>query len=223
MNKPTPPTPTRAARPWRVLRWKRKRQSLSTATITPLDAVLLAVDSARRSGWALYSRGHLVRYGECNSRTPLERAEVVSDALRHAGALELPVGLVLEVPYGGPLKTLLSLAETAALWRDTWIGYEQHPRRVIDVLATEWRERLFGVGSMPRDAARRLEQLTAQRIVATSTLRHAPELGGDSVAAICLGYVARSSAALQTALPCALVDLRKNPRARLTVNMKGKP
>lgn len=209
--------------PWRALRWKRKRQSLSTATITPLDAVLLAVDSARKSGWALYSRGQLIRFGECSSRLPHERAEVVAEALRFAHALELPVALVLEVPFGGPLKTLLSLAESAALWRDTWVSYEQQPRRVLEVLATEWRERMFGPGKLPRDAARRFEALAAARIVQQSPQQNPPELGGDSAAAVCLGYVARSSGALQAALPCALVDLRRHPRARLTVHARLKP
>ena len=225
MNPTKPAPPLRTARPWRsrVIRWKRKRQSLSASTIAPLDAVLLAVDSARNSGWALYARGQLNKYGECNSRAPHERAEVVADALRLAVALDRPIGLVLEVPFGGPLKTLLSLAESATLWRDTWIAYEQHPRRVIDVLATEWRERMFGVGTMPREDARRLEQITAQRILDVARMTSRPALGGDAAAAVCLGYTARSSSALQTALPCALIDLRRHPRARLTVHAKGKP
>jgi len=217
--------PLRVARPWRsrVIRWKRRRQSLSASTIAPLDAVLLAVDSARCSGWAVYARGQLHTYGECSSRVPQERAEVVAEALRLSVALDRPIGLVLEVPFGGPLKTLLSLAETAALWRDTWVAYEQHPRRVIDVLATEWRERMFGTGSMPREDARRLEQITAQRIRDVARLSSRPELGGDAAAAVCLGYTARTSSALQTALPCALIDLRRHPRARLTVHAKGTP
>jgi hypothetical protein len=222
MTKP-PVLPIRPSRTWRGLRWRRKRQSLSAATMTPIDAVLLAVDSARRSGWAIFARGQLMRYGECDGRAPHERAAVIADLLRLAEAMALPAGLVLEVPFGGPLKTLLSLAESAALWRDTWRAYEQPPRRVLEVLASEWRERMFGSGSMPRDDARRLEQLTARRIVDLAHLGDQTGLGGDAAAAVCLGHVARSSAALQAALPCALVDLRRNPRARLTVHTREKP
>jgi len=209
---PTPPLrPSREGRTkWRVLRFGRTRRAPIAVTLRPLRAVVLAIDSARKSGWALYDRGTLVAYGECAANIAHQRDHVITGALRTADAAQLRAAIAVETPFGGALQTIVSLATSAALWRDTWRAHGEPLRACLDVQAGEWRRHLFGSGKMPRDAARRLEQLTVQRIVQ----QHQPaiglaDIGPDAAAAICFGYVARSSVELQSALRCDLVETSK--------------
>lgn len=209
---PLPPLrPSKEGRTkWRVLRFGRTRRAPIAVALRPLRAVVLAIDSARKAGWAIYDRGSLVAYGECASGFAHQRDHVIDMALGYAGRAGLPTAIAVETPFGGPLATIVSLATSAALWRDTWRAHKEPLRACLDVQAGEWRRHLFGSGKMPRDAARRLERLTAQRIAH----QHQPaiglaDIGPDAAAAICFGYVARSSVELQSALRCDLVETSK--------------
>lgn len=204
-----------------MLRARPRPARTLALTIRPLEAVVLAVDSARRAGFAVYLRGVLADYGEVLSRKPLDRADVVRGALRLAEHAGLSCALALETPYGGTVATLLSLHATAELWRDTWLAHEQAASHVLDLDAGQWRKLIFGGGNLPRDDARRLEALTAERIVARDRVRPpGATIGPDAAAAICLGHVARSSVALQEALGCELSRARARPRPTLEVNRR---
>jgi hypothetical protein len=177
-------------------------------TQRPLDAAILAIDSARRSGFALYVRGELVRYGECNARCQADRLEVIARAQRLAAEFELRLGFVVEAPFGGTLATALSLTASLELWRDSWRALGGVGTRVLQLRASDWRAQVFGKGSLPRDVARHLEQVMAQRIARLHIGDEAPPIGGDSAAAICLGYTQLRSSALRAALRCELVPAR---------------
>lgn len=196
------------SRGWLMIRRRRQAPRRFDHAPRPLRAAILAIDSARRSGYAVYVAGELVQYGECNARRFADRLSVLEIALMRSKGAQLPLGLVLEEPFGGTLATALSLHASLELWRDTWLAIGGKLRHVAQERAADWRLRLFGSARMPRDQVRRLEQITAQRIAALAGYRG--DIGGDAAAAICLGYAHRQSALLHKSLRCALVD----PRAR---------
>lgn len=178
-------------------------------TIRPLEAVLLAVDTAKRAGHALYSSGRLLSYGEIITADTQVRRDVIAHALDHAKHLGLPCALALEEPWGGVITTLLPLAQAVALWSDSWAFEGGSPKHVIQYQAQEWRAPLFGRSSMPRLEQRRLEQITAGSISLEFRLEHLDVPGPDASAAICMGYVVRRSAELQTKLGCELAVVRR--------------
>jgi hypothetical protein len=194
----------------RIRRRKAARPVLHVLTKTPLNAVIIAIDSAKRSGCATYERGRLVHYAEVRARDPHARLRYLQGALERASRLrDVTCALVLEVPYGGTLATAISLSETVTLWRDTWATLLQPPRHVVEKLASEWRRELFGRGDMTREQARHLEAITAARIAAQdidmSVVPVVP-IGGDAAAAICLGFTCVRSPLLREALGCELLS-----------------
>jgi hypothetical protein len=198
-----PNLPTR--KPWQLLRLRRRKTAPLVQTLRPLEAVLLAVDTAQGAGWALYGAGELMLFGEVKTGRPEARRDVVAQTIHLGDRLGLPLAVVLEAPWGGALGTIISLAQSVALWRDTWLDSGEPLGTVLELQAREWRRPLFGAGNMPRLEQRRLEQLTAARICAEFNIGGAAP-GPDASAAICLGYVCRRSAELQTRLRCALVE-----------------
>jgi len=209
MTRPTLPT----RKPWQLLRLRRRKAGPFVQTLQPLDAVLLSVDTAHGAGWAIYRTGDLVAFGEVRTARPGERRSVVAQVINLADRLERPAGLVLEAPWGGALGTIISLAQSVALWRDTWIDSGEPLANVLELQAREWRRPLFGGANMPRLEQRRLEQITASRICGEFRIAdHVP--GPDAAAAICLGYVCRRSAELQTRLRSELIDRPLRPLRR---------
>jgi len=192
----------------RFVRIRRRRLQLEQLVPKPLRAVICAIDSAKRSGCAIYVSGQLAEHREVDATRHAERAAAVQRALELAQASELPIALVLEVPYGGTLKTALSLTASSVLWKDTWLELGGSPKHVLERMANEWRATLYGSGSgrLSREHNRRLEQLIAARIVSEHLDRTLGDFGGDESAAICLGFSAVRSALLQRALKCQLKD-----------------
>jgi hypothetical protein len=182
-----------------MLRIRRKAQSFGTRTAEPLRAVLLTIDNARRSGVAVHVCGRLHYYAESDVSHGPWRRQIVRDAITIAQVRNLPLGAVLEVPFGGYVGAALSLSGTAELWRDTWRGAGRAPEHMLECTANEWRRSLLGRAGMPRAQARRIEQEIASQ-TAQRDLHHPQRrtLGADEAAAICIGQVAiRSSAVAQ--------------------------
>src|SRR5207344_3635290 len=102
MTRPTLPT---ARRPWQMLRLRRRKSAPFIQTMQPLDAVLLAVDTAHGAGWAIYNRGDLAAFGEVRTARTSDRRAIVEQVVGIAARLKCPAGLVLEAPWGGPLGT----------------------------------------------------------------------------------------------------------------------
>jgi len=202
MTRPTLPP----RKPWQILRLRRRKSAPFVQTMQPLDAVLLAVDTAHGAGWALYRCGGLVAFGEIRTSRTADRRAIVAQTLALARRLERPAAIALEAPWGGPLGTIISLAQSVALWRDSWLDADAHERTVLELQAREWRRTLFGGGNLPRLEQRSLEQITARRIAAEAGLAEHVPPGPDASAAICLGYVCRRSAELQARLRCELVE-----------------
>jgi hypothetical protein len=169
--------------------------------LEPLRAVLLTIDAAKSSGVAVYVCGRLHSYAEADSRQGAQRRQIVRDAITTAEVRDLPLGAVIEVPFGGYTNAALSLSASVELWRDTWRSAGQHPDRMLEFTATEWRRALFDQAGMPRAQARRLEATLATAI-AHRDLRQTNHytLGADAAAAICIGQVAIVSSAVAAQL-----------------------
>lgn len=189
----------------------RSPKQLGARTLRPLEAVVLAIDSAKRSGHATYVRGRLVHFGELDTRDPAARIAAIRFALDAAAAANLQAGIAIETPFGGNLSTLLSLNTHVAVWRATWTALGGSPAATIDVQAQEWRRQLFGRAQLPRQVIRRIESITAAQIETAHKTVSCDRLGDDAAAAICLGYVARSSATLLAALGCKLIAPSSDP------------
>ena len=180
---------------------------LRPPTPRPLDAAIMMIDSAKTSGIALYVRGRLYAYNECNARDPRARLHVLRELITTATVRGLPYAVALEVPWGGYQSVALSLHATATLWRDSWLQLEQRDELMVDSGdAARWRKRLFGDAKMPRDYARRIEMSYAHQVVRRDILDpHVRRVGPDAAAAICIGQVMIRSPELQQTLGCGLV------------------
>lgn len=181
---------------------RRKRAPLQPPTPQPLAAVVLAIDAAKRSGLAWYVLGELAMYSEVDAYDPLARTAVLATAIAAASVRGVPLGVVIEVPFGGRVNAVLSLNATVKLWRDSWRAAGQPPGHMLDRTALEWRQRLFG--RVKREQARRLEAVLAEQIAAYDMPGEAHRIGPDAAAAICLGKTMIRSRELQSALGCAL-------------------
>jgi hypothetical protein len=173
----------------------------------PLDAVLIAIDSAKRSGFATYARGVVHRYGEIDTTRARDRDRVIEDAVSVAYRLGVPCGCVLEVPWGGYTSTVIALERTAQSWRSTWVAHGQDESRCIERTAGDWRNVLFGRRSMPREQARMLEGALARQIIERQCgSPEYPPIGPDAAAAICIGQTITRARELLAVLGCRVVD-----------------
>jgi hypothetical protein len=139
-----------------------KRRGSSPAP-KPWLAVVLGVDTAARSGWAVSVSGRLVESGEVDTLAEVEVERVVRSALTHGAAGGLPVVLVLEAPYGGRVEIIAALGVARERWLRAWRAVGQSPRRVVRVQPSTWRAAVLGqcaIGKR-RDEVRALEQQVA--------------------------------------------------------------
>lgn len=205
MRAPRIPRVPAAAPARRAKRRKPRRESLPP-TATPLDAVIVALDSARTTGYAIYVRGRLRAFGELDARDAESRRVVLSQAIGWASMSGIPVGVALEVPFGGHYRAAQSLAATAELWRDSWRSLGQLPARCVERTAGDWRRVLFGSGALGREHARHLERMLAERLVVSDMRPTSPvRVGPDAAAAICIGQVIIRARELLAVLGCGCV------------------
>lgn len=198
------------ARRRRMLHIPRKRVAPAAPTPRPLAAVLVALDVATCTGWAIYISGKLWAYGQVDARDPAVRSRVFADAIGAAYMRQMPVGVVLEVPWGGSVTVALSLHANVTRWRESWRTARQPDDRLIERTAGQWRRDLFGAhgGKMPRAQARAFEAALAEQVIARDfgARRFARPLPGpDAAAAICVGQTIIRSGELHRALGCGLV------------------
>lgn len=126
----------------------------------PWLAVVLAVDTANNSGWALRAAGRQLEFGEVDTFDADAVARIVRWAIRCARRLDLPLVLVLEAPWGGTVKTVASLGAARERWMHAWRQYEQASSRVIRVQVATWRAAVLGRHwvSAKREDVRKHEQ-----------------------------------------------------------------
>jgi hypothetical protein len=136
--------------------------------------VVLAVDTARSSGWCITQGGKYVDSCQCDAFSDEPRA-----LCARAIALDPKAQLVLERPFGGNLATLQGLGAARGCWLSAWRAAtgKKTDVRVTSVYAQVWRSQLFGSSA----GFALQERITAQLMTRKT------HVGADEAAAICIG------------------------------------
>jgi hypothetical protein len=164
----------------------------------PWQCVILAVDTARQSGWASYVRGRLQRFGEVDTLDAGKLAVLASQAVTLGAEQELPVVLVLETPFGGSVGVVSALGQARERWLVAWHGARQSRGRVVLVLPGVWRGPVLGRHAvrLERELVRQLELQTASALVLEQQGKQWLSLGHDEAAAILIGRWAAHAGAV---------------------------
>ncbi len=149
----------------------------------PWECVVLAVDTARQSGWALYVVGKYEQSGEIDTLDATGVELVVSIALERAMALGKPLVMALEFRYGGRQWVTAGLAVACERWRAAWRKAGISERRALKVGPSTWRAAVLG---SPWAHARREGVRSVEQAVAAGLARRA--VGPDEAAAVCIGH-----------------------------------
>jgi len=162
---------------------RRSRTKAPSPAPLPWDAVVLGIDTARRSGWAIAVQGKRVDSGELDTLDAGEVQRVVAWAVSLGALGRLPVVLVLEAPWGGSVSVVAALGAARERWMAAWRACGQSPRRVVRVQASTWRCGVLGrvTAGMEREAVRALEQSVANRLAGKA-------LGPDEAPACLIAY-----------------------------------
>lgn len=178
-------------------------------SFSPHDCVTVSVDTATRSGWAVFAQGEYVNSGE----VPLDIApicKVIRAAMLIAEIASVPCVLVLERPFGQARgKARGGSDKGRALWRACWRQCRGLTKRIVSVYPSVWRANVLGkgMGSAPRDEARKAEQRRADRIKleAASQIDDPDAIGynatPDEAAAICIGLWSARAGQVGAVLP----------------------
>jgi hypothetical protein len=150
--------------------------------VLPYACVILAIDTARRSGWSVWVKGQLLRWGETDVLIDRHVGQICEGALAHGLVDGLPVFLVLEKPFAG-----VDQGQYRGNWKAAFLEAGGTLRRVVQVAPATWRARVLGGGASraKRDYVRKLEADVARWWTKTMTI------GPDEAAAICIGAWAR--------------------------------
>lgn len=170
----------------------------------PWQCTLLAVDTARQSGWAIYCMGVLQEHGEVDTLDEATLEQLVRNALEIATDCAVPLVLVLEEPFGGRPEIVAALGVARERWLRAWRQADQSLRRVVRVQPSTWRGPVLGSEwvSAPRNAVRDQEMRTARALTKRMTRYDGsvPPLGHDEAAAILIGRWAAHAAAVGRAI-----------------------
>jgi hypothetical protein len=165
-----------------------ERKAKLPPSAVPHQCVLLALDTAENSGWALYVRGKLHGFGEVDMLRAEDRGEWNADrvcmhAIWEAGYLEkLPCVMVYERPFRGTVQ-----GQWIGAWKRAWVLNNGRKAAMVGVYPSSWRARVFGRGNMDRDTARELETRRASGIVCDDMTDTSNDVRPDESAAICIG------------------------------------
>jgi hypothetical protein len=134
---------------------------------------VLAVDTARSSGWCITIGGAYHSSGQCDAFGPAPR-EICVRVIN----LSPKAQLVLERPFGGSTATLVGLGAARGCWESSWREATGGKTlvRCKSVYPQVWRSQLFG--STASFALQ--ERLTAQLVTRKT------DVGADEAAAVCI-------------------------------------
>lgn len=125
---------------------KKAKKAKQPPSIRPWKCVVLAVDTATRSGWSIAVCGKYDRSGEVHTRDVAELGRVVGEAQQLAANLEVPLVLVLEKPFGGHAITVATLGEARGTWKSAWRSAGLSDGKVTMVMPQTWRASVLGPG-----------------------------------------------------------------------------
>lgn len=170
-----------------LARWKsrvkspRKPKLRLTPSHTPIDCVVLAVDTAKNSGWSLWVRGKYVDSGEIgimDHGRMVARIRYCMGVVMDSGLSSEKFVLVLERSWGGGRHQIEGLGAARHAWLSAWCDAHatKTPRRVVRVYPATWRARIFGTTKQ-----------TSGRESSFGLVHKGSAAGGDEAAAICIG------------------------------------
>ena len=147
---------------------------------TPNPCVVLGLDVANKSGWAIGVNGKIVGSGEhqlLSFRGARETTHVVERALRASNAFLLPVVAIFERPWGGRMG--LGATKAEGYWQHALLAALIPTRRMGNVYPSQWRAvELNGLSPRARrEEIRPVEQARAREVVGR-------EVGEDEAPAI---------------------------------------
>jgi hypothetical protein len=162
-------------------------------------AVILAIDTAKQSGWAIFTPGQYAESGEANIEDRVELERITARAMKIALACDMPCILVLEKPWrSGFASTYTGLGAARFAWMQAWKAAGFTERRVVRVHPQTWRSKVLGRSrrneSEPKDAIAILEQRYAKATAGR-------DVGPDEAAAIGLGVYATRAGEVVAKLP----------------------
>lgn len=175
----------------------RVRRSGEQPAPRPWLCTLLAIDTARISGWALYVEGELQAFGEIDTLVDEPEIDrVVRLAVDTAAGGTPPLVLVLESPWGGSVDVVAALGAARERWLRAWRQCEQPLGRVLRVRPSTWRAGVLGSRSigLGRDSVRALELRIARAVAQVEFDGH------DAAAAILIGRWATHARAVGRAI-----------------------
>lgn len=135
----------------------------------PWQAVLLSVDTATRSGWAVTLAGETLAYGEADTLDEQSLSDIVRFAQSTAERWDVPTVLVLEAPWGGRrnfLATLMALGAARERWMRAWRAAGLPVSRAVRVKPNVWRRVALGkaYAGAKREVVRAGEQEVASHM-----------------------------------------------------------
>ena len=191
--------------------------------VHPWRAVVLGVDAAKRSGWAIMFGGQLLESGEANKDRDPELLRVCSIALRHAEKRDVPCVMVLERPPnrvhpGRQASTLIGLGAARQAWEMAWRTQGGVRKRIVHVLPVTWRSALGIVNQASKGGLSTAEHERERAYVHTRkralTARPAwitTEVGADEAAAICIAEWGSRAGETGAVLPEKLRHVAQRP------------
>lgn len=170
----------------------------------PWECVVLAVDTAKRSGYCVLECGRHCESGEVDTLDEAIVERIVANAVERAAFLNLPLVLVLEAPFGGSVDVVSALGVARERWLRAWRLAEQSPARVVKVMPSQWRGPVLGAFwvSQPREAVRAQERIVAAAILKRQRklARASLPVGDDEAPAILIGTWAAHAARVGRAI-----------------------
>jgi hypothetical protein len=153
------------------------------------QAIVLGVDTARNSGWAISAAGKHVQSGELDTHDAEAIRKVVATAVLRAWAEVLPCVLVEEKPWGGTVATVAGLGAAREAWEGAWRDLaEGHRGKIVRVHPSTWRAAILGKGYVgkPRGVCRDAERSMALGIIGHPGGKHPLAIGHDEAPAVCI-------------------------------------
>lgn len=164
----------------------------------PHACVVLAVDTARNSGMAVYLRGRYIASGEVRKDDDAGLLAWCVDALRLAIENAVPCVLVLEKPpafvyRGRSASTMVGLGAARQAWERGWRDAGGIKARVVRVEPATWRKPVLGVTKGP--------DLPSVERARARALSGKVDIGSDEAAAVGVGYWASLAGEVLESLP----------------------
>lgn len=169
----------------------------------PWPCVVLAVDTARVSGWSIWAQGKYAQSGELDTLNEGTLRNVVASAVQLAEVCDVPCVLVLEKPWGGNVTVVAALGAARERWQAAWRSLATGDKsKVVLVAPVTWRARVLGKHTvrMKRDDVRPAEQAMGLQLKGARPGAMVGGIGLDEAPAVCIGYWATHAGELAKCL-----------------------